>query len=81
LDNRNTYLNKLRLYEWRRLFDSKMPDAKYFITSARPTTFELARTLQSQGELLDYSLEELTANDFAVLWQKPVAPGTYDASA
>ena len=72
LENENTYLNKLRLHEWRTLFDSKMPHAKYFTTEADSATFELARTLQSQRELLDYSVEELTTNDFAVLWQKPI---------
>jgi len=71
LNNQNTYLNKLRLHQWRSLFDSKMPGAKYLMTAADPATFELAKTLQSKGELLDYALEELTTNDFAVLWRKP----------
>ncbi len=71
LNNQNTYVNRLRLHEWRNLFDSKMPDAKYFKSEAGPGTLELAKTLQGQGELLDYSLEELTAHDLAVLWRKP----------
>ena len=72
LDLDNTYLNKLRLDEWRSLFGSKMPGAKYFSNQSSPADFELARTLQSQGELADYSLEELTTHDLAVLWRKPV---------
>jgi SAM-dependent methyltransferase len=74
LNSENTYLNKLRLQDWQKLFDSKMPFAKYFANEASSGTFELARTLRSQGELLDYSLEELTTNDFAVLWRKPLCP-------
>jgi hypothetical protein len=72
LDNQNTYVNKLRLHEWRALFDTKMPQAKHFTTGASSATCELARVLQSRGELRDYSLRELTTNDFAVVWQKPV---------
>lgn len=75
LDIDNIYLNKLRLYEWRNLFGSKMPCAKYFANEASPATFELARTLQSQGELADYSLGELTTHDLAVLWRKPIHSG------
>ncbi len=71
LDNQSTYVNKFRLGEWRNLFDSKMPDARYYTTEESPATFELARALQNQGELADYSLEELTTHDFAVLWRKP----------
>jgi SAM-dependent methyltransferase len=71
LDHQNAYLNRLRLQEWRTIFDSKMPGAKYLMTQANSATFELARALQSQGELLDYSLEELTTSEFAVLWRKP----------
>jgi SAM-dependent methyltransferase len=69
----NTYLNKLRLEDWRKLFELKMPSAKYFANQAGPSTFELAQAIRSQGELLDYSLEELTTNDLAVLWRKPVS--------
>ena len=70
LNNQNTYVNKLRLHEWRRLFDSKMP-APNVATRSDDASLESAKLLQSQGELLDYSLEELTTNDFAVLWRKP----------
>jgi SAM-dependent methyltransferase len=74
LNNQNTYVNKLRLHEWRRLFDAKMPSAKCLATRSDDASLESAKLLQSQGELLDYSLEELTTNDFAVLWRKPADP-------
>ena len=32
-----------------------------------------AKKLQEQGELTDYSLEELLTSKVAVLWRKPVA--------
>jgi SAM-dependent methyltransferase len=71
--NKNTYVNKLRLQEWRTIFDAKMPGAEYFMGMADAETTELARALQSQGELRDYSLEELTTNEFAALWRKPAS--------
>jgi SAM-dependent methyltransferase len=71
--NKNTYVNKLRLQEWRTIFDSKMPGGEYFTGMADTETTELARALQSQGELRDYSLEELTTNEFAALWRKPAS--------
>jgi SAM-dependent methyltransferase len=74
LYNDNTYLNKLRLHEWRALFNSKLPDAKYFTTAGNSATVESARDLQSRGELLDYSLEELITYDLAVIWRKPARP-------
>jgi SAM-dependent methyltransferase len=71
LNNQNIYVNKLRLHEWRRLFDAKMPLGQCLVTRCDNATFESARSLQGQGELLDYSLEELTTSDLAVLWKKP----------
>ncbi len=78
LDGRGTYVNKLRLHEWQALFNSKMPEAKHLITKAGDEALELARTLHNQGILVDYSLNELTTHDLAVLWQKPYpcAPST-----
>jgi SAM-dependent methyltransferase len=73
VDNKNTYVNELRLQEWRAIFDSRMSGAEYFTGMADAETTELARTLKSQGELQNYSLEELTTNEFAVLWRKPKA--------
>jgi SAM-dependent methyltransferase len=71
LDGQSTYVNKLRLQEWRELFNSKMPKAKQFMSKAGEQAVELARTLHNQGILVDYSMEELTTHDLAVLWQKP----------
>jgi SAM-dependent methyltransferase len=70
-NNQNVYLNKLRLHEWRAMFDEKMPGAQYTLGSRDSETLDAARSLQGQGELTDYSLEELTTGDLAVLWEKP----------
>ena len=75
LDNQNVYLNKLRLHEWRALFDAKLPDAQYITTRGDESAVKAAGSLHAQGELLDYSIEELTTVDIAVLWRKPAAPG------
>jgi SAM-dependent methyltransferase len=71
VDNLNTYLNKLRLQEWHALFASKMAHAECILTP-NYACIEAAKTLQSQGELLDYSLEELSVGQFAAIWKKPM---------
>jgi len=73
LANQNTYVNKLRLREWHKLFAAKLPDAECVTTRSDSATIEMAKSLQRQGELLDYSIEELTTVDLAVLWRKPLA--------
>jgi SAM-dependent methyltransferase len=68
----NVYLNKLRLSEWQKLFAEKMPGAQCILNRGDDPTLELsARTLQSQGELLDYSLDDLLTFEVVALWRKP----------
>lgn len=71
LDNQGTYVNKLRLHHWRNLFETKMPGAQCLTTRSDDTTIGAAEQLQSQGELVEYSVEELTTADLAVIWRKP----------
>ena len=68
------FLNKLRLQEWRELFCSKMAAAKFIVTPDDNTAVEAAKKLQSQGDLLEYSIEELTAGEFVAVWRKPGRP-------
>jgi len=74
-DPPNTFLNKLRLNDWRRLFAAKMPGAEcILVRSQTPGLEDAAKSLQSQGELLDYSIDELLTGQFAAIWQKPPVP-------
>jgi len=72
-DNHNVYLNKLRLNEWRNLFQAKMPGAQLITTSSEESAVKAAELLHARGEVLDYSVEELTTSSLAVLWRKPAA--------
>jgi len=69
----NVELNHLRIGDWERVFLEKMPGAQFILT---PTLdlgcLQRARHFQSRyAGQLDYTLEELTAGDFACLWKKP----------
>ena len=75
IDKANVFLNKLRLQEWRELFSSRMESAKFIITPGEKDADAAARKIQSQGELLEYSIEELTAGEFVAVWKKPYNPG------
>ena len=67
------YLNRLRLSAWRSLFDSKMPGARLQLSTPEETAEITARAaaLQAQGELGEYSLEELGHFELVAIWQKP----------
>lgn len=69
----NVELNHLRIRDWEGVFLEKMPGAQFILTP----TGDLGRLdrardfLSNYGKQLDYTLEELTAGDFACLWKKP----------
>lgn len=68
----NAYLNRLRIEDWRRLFTGKMPGVKCVVTPNDETAIvDEANRLHERGDLLDYSIEELTAGELAALWMKP----------
>jgi hypothetical protein len=50
-----------------------MPGCSFLVDHQDPNEANAAeaRRLQSQGELLDYDLEELTAFAVFVIWRKP----------
>ena len=86
LNNANTYLNKLRLNQWRELFATKMPGGELLTVTADSKTVDMAESLKSKGELGDYSLEELITNELNYLWRKPLGrtsgmPGIVGCSA
>jgi SAM-dependent methyltransferase len=79
----NAYLNRVRLHEWKRLFEERMPgvtlvfDCHEQENSARLTK-ELA-ALRRQGELPDYSDEELLAVNMIAIWRKTQSEGGPEA--
>jgi SAM-dependent methyltransferase len=64
--------NRLRLAQWRSIFDGIMPDAEFHLRG--PETPEMiTRAMElSKGELREYSLEELVNYEASVLWRKPL---------
>jgi len=69
-------VNGLRLADWQSLFERHWPG--FHIVLGQPERARLepvARKLQDDGELLDYSIEELVTHDLWVDWQKPHPPG------
>jgi SAM-dependent methyltransferase len=66
----NVFLNRLRLSDWSKLFALKMPGVEHIVARSDNSVLEAAKSLQSRGELLEYSIEELTAGEVAAVWQK-----------
>jgi SAM-dependent methyltransferase len=65
----STYLNRVSLEEWRRLFQSAMPGT-HFLHERDDSAGELAK-LRDQGELSQYTDDELTTVNLVGIWKKP----------
>jgi hypothetical protein len=69
------FLNRLRLGEWRGIFGEEIPGFEIVLKKPEQDWLEPeALKLQAQGELTDYSLEELLTAKVMVLWKKPKEP-------
>ena len=68
----NVYLNRLRLVDWRQLFAHEMPNVHCLLVCGDPGLESVAQSLHGEGELLDYSLEELLTFEIVALWKKPL---------
>lgn len=70
----NTFLNKLRLADWERVFESELPGCcvRALEDSGNREREELRR-LQDRGELRDYSVKELLSATVEVSWRKLVS--------
>ncbi|TPV95693.1 MAG: class I SAM-dependent methyltransferase [Myxococcales bacterium FL481] len=66
----NSYLNEVRLGDWRALFDSHWPGARFELFREPHLQGELARVRQLGG-LANYEDDELLSSVLAVLWKKP----------
>jgi SAM-dependent methyltransferase len=68
----NAFVNGLRLEQWRSLIEDLLPGADMVLQQPETEWLEPeARALWKQGELTDYSLEELLTSKVIVLWRKP----------
>lgn len=66
------YLNRLRLEEWRRLFQSHMPGGHLICwPQDRPEFHTTLVGLRQVGELSAYTDEELLARRLVTVWKKP----------
>jgi SAM-dependent methyltransferase len=69
----NSYLNRLRLEEWRRIFASHWPECRIELRpSTSPLLKEALPQLRLAGELHDYSDEELLTVSVVARWQRPM---------
>ena len=69
----NSYVNRLRFADWVRIFQSDMPGCKVEALCDASKLFRLELSkLRSQGELMDYSDEELFAHGVQAIWRKPL---------
>src|SRR5205823_2549691 len=68
----SAYLNRLRLPEWRSIFDGRLPGHQLILRAPERDWLEPeAFKLRAEGELHDYELDELLTAKVIVLWQKP----------
>jgi SAM-dependent methyltransferase len=68
----NTYLNRLRLADWRHIFESNLPGVRVepmMDDSTPERKFDLAK-IRSQGELAEYSDEELLSVTVKAVWKR-----------
>ncbi len=66
----NAFINRWSLGQWRSLFDEVMPGAKVLLDRQEGLRDGLAE-LRAQGELRDYSDDELLTLNVAAVWRKP----------
>jgi SAM-dependent methyltransferase len=72
----NSYLNKLRLADWVKLFGSEMPDCDVVATMDAPDSLRKELdSLRLRGQLRDYSDEELLTAAVEASWRKPAESG------
>jgi SAM-dependent methyltransferase len=69
----NSYLNKLRLGDWRTIFHSRMPGSEVVaLRDAQDLERQELQRLRFLGQLGDYSDEELLSVTVEVSWRKPL---------
>jgi SAM-dependent methyltransferase len=67
----NAYLNRLRLRDWRKLFEQHMPGATIILNRTQRPGIEADASRFLRAEPSDYSSEELLTGEVIALWRKP----------
>jgi hypothetical protein len=67
----STYLNRLRLGEWRNLFEATMPGVVFVKEPDDEVVTQGLRELRAAGELGEYTDEELLSVNLVAIWKKP----------
>ena len=68
----NAVLNKLRVHEWKELFETIWPGCELqTVNSQRSGIGGMAESFISSGDIQGYTVEELLCHHIDVLWQKP----------
>jgi SAM-dependent methyltransferase len=70
----STYLNRLRLGEWRSLFEATMPGVVFVHEPDDDVVTQGLRELRAAGELGEYADDELLSVNLVAIWKKPLAP-------
>jgi SAM-dependent methyltransferase len=75
----NSYLNKLRLDDWRQAFQTRMPGSRVTaLCDAGVSERQELVKLRSQGQLTTYSDDELLTVTVEVSWRKPLYSSASD---
>lgn len=74
----NSYLNELRLNEWRDLTADLLPGAAIHLRSGPESDASALSDLRMQGHLSDYSDDELLTVSIDIVWVKPTTRATHN---
>jgi SAM-dependent methyltransferase len=66
-----TFLNRLRLADWRTLFEARMPGVAFVVERDGEVLADALRELRSSGELSGYTDDELMTVNLVAIWKKP----------
>jgi SAM-dependent methyltransferase len=70
----NAYLNKVRLADWIKMFEERMPGVSFMFDRHEPSTEALLRNdleaIRARGELADYTDDELLCVNLVAIWKK-----------
>src|SRR5258706_9884999 len=67
----STYLNKLTLPQWKKLFEEAMPGVSFVHERQDGDMAAPLKALRDAGELAQYTDEELLTVNLVAVWKKP----------
>lgn len=70
------FLNKLRLQEWKSVFEKYMPGSDLILShNPRPDAIACAKAMIKSGEINGYTADEILTDGILAIWKKPVKAG------